>query len=97
MDIVHSPLMFTSTGGGNSDAKNLVRIIKDQTTRITHVLLHQKEPVEILQVINLIAALNKALQIVVTEIDAIKASAVGASDHSGGGQLKRDIKSEIKF
>ena len=47
--------------------ERLVELIEKQTHVITSVLVNQKEPVEILQVINLVSGLSRALRIVVKE------------------------------
>lgn len=87
-----------SNGWDESTVQTLVEIIEEQTHTITSVLVNQKEPVEILQVINLVAGLSRALTIVVKEnskqarqIDAIK-KALGLRQNHQGGQLKSDIK-----
>ena len=73
------PIDILNGGWDKSTVHTLVEIIEGQTHTITSVLLNQKEPVEILQVINLVGGLSRALRIVVQEnskqaqeIDAIK-------------------------
>jgi hypothetical protein len=92
-------------GWDQSNVQTLAGIIERQTHRITSVLLNQKEPVEILQVINLVAGLSRALRIVVTErehmsskidsltqqMGAIQQSLSAGQDHQRG-QLTSDIK-----
>ena len=86
------------SGWDESTVQRLVEIIEEQTHTITSVLLNQKEPVEILQVINLVGGLSRALRIVVQEnskqaqeIASIKI-ALGVGQNHQRGQLKSDIK-----
>lgn len=67
-----SPPIDIFRGWDKSNVQTLVEIIEGQTHTITSVLLNQKEPVEILQVINLVAGLSRALKIVVNERDHMR-------------------------
>jgi len=91
------PIDILNGGWDKSTVHTLVEIIEGQTHTITSVLLNQKEPVEILQVINLVGGLSRALRIVVQEnskqaqeIDAIKRTLGVGQNHQGG-------ESAIKF
>ena len=90
-------------GWDQSNVQTLAGIIERQTHRITSVLLNQKEPVEILQVINLVAGLSRALRIVVTEREQMSSKIDSLTQQMGAIQQElsagqdHQLTSDIKF
>jgi len=95
------PINIVEGGWDNSTVERLVELIEKQTHVITSVLVNQKEPVEILQVINLVSGLSRALRIVVKEredmsskIDSL-CQQIAAIQQAAGQD--HQPKSDIKF